>query len=553
MNKILALSLLLPIALLLCSCAKQGFPPGGPADRTPPEVVSTSPPCNSTGVSLDAQIEVGFSERMDRDSVKEAIYICPVLERPPELSWKGRRLFIKPLQRLSPDQTYVVTIGTGAQDQQGNPLARAYSFAFSTGSRMDLGRIGGSVISAAGPQPGAIVWAYRLERGQEPDPAKDAPRYVSAADREGNYLLSFLSLGTYRVFAFLDKDGDGRYTPEQEALAVPPGDVALTDSASFVQMADLFPVVRDTTRPQLLAVKASDQDHLELTFDEPVDISSAKIVIVGEDTLSTLAKYILPGEEAKVQLLTERQQPGEYNLVLDGISDLSGNPLAAAPSENFTFRGSPVADTIAPEVVAISPKNNARNVHLDQPIEITFSEAMGDSVSEEVLRLSGQSPAGKFLWRDPITLQFLPSEPWQSARRYCFGLFLPLLPDYAGNAPSDSLYSFCFNTVNKDTLGFVAGRLDTEVLGPEAEVYIRLKRTDWAVEYWFKASRDGRYLTGGVLPGAYFVWAFWDRNGNGKQDYGSPAPYQPAEPVTGSVGTVLVRSGWTTEKVDLKF
>jgi len=552
MNKILALSLSLPIVLLLCSCAKQGFPPGGPADRTPPEVVSTSPLCNSTGVSLDAQIEVGFSERMDRDSVQEAVYICPVLERPPELSWKGRRLFIKPLQRLSPDQTYVVTIGTGAQDQQGNPLARAYSFAFSTGSRMDLGRIGGRVSTAARPQPGAIVWAYRLEQGEEPDPAKDAPHYVTETDREGNYLLSFLSFGTYRIFAFLDKDRDGRYTPEQEALAVPPGDVALTDSASSVQMADLFPVVRDTTRPQLLAVKAPDQIHLELTFDKPVDISSAKIVIVGEDTLSTLAKYILPGEEYKVHLLTERQQSREYRVSLNRISDLSGNPLAAL-SENFTFRGSLVADTMAPELVAISPKNNARNVPLDQPIEITFSEAMGGSVSEGIWHFPDQSPAGKLLWRDPITLQFLPSEPWQSARRYCFSLFLPLLPDYAGNAPSDSLYSFCFTTVDKDTLGFVAGKLDTEVLGPEGEVYIRLKRTDGAVEYWFKTSREGRYLTGGVLPGAYFVWAFWDRNGNGKQDYGSPVPYQPAEPVTSSVGTVLVRSGWTTEKVDLKF
>ena len=370
MNKILVLSLLFSSPLLLCSCAKQGFPPGGPVDKTPPEVVSTSPVCNSTGVSPQTQIEVTFSERMDRESVEEAVYISPVLERPPELSWKGRTLFIKPLQRFSSDRTYVVTIGTGAQDQQGNSLTKPYSFAFSTGSRIDLGGISGKVTTPTGPQPRAFVWAYRLEPAKEPDPAKDAPHYVTETDTEGSYLLSFLSPGVYRVFAFLDKDGDRKYAPEQEPLAVPPTDVTLSDSADSVQMTDLF---------------------------------------------------------------------------------------------------------------------------------------------------------------------------------------LPLLRDYAGNVPSDSVYSFCFTTVNKDTLGFIAGEVDAEVLDSEAKVYLRFHKIDGAAEYRFKVPREGKYLTGGMLPGTYFVWAFWDRNGNGKQDYGRPWPYQPAEPATSFAGTVGVRSRWTTEKVDLKF
>ena len=552
MNKILAFSFLLSIPLLLCSCAKQGFPPGGPVDKTSPEVVSTSPACNSTGVSPQTPIEVTFSERMDRESVQEAIYIFPVLERPPELNWKSRTLFIKPLQRFFSDRTYVVTIGSGAQDQQGNPLAKPYSFAFSTGSRIDLGEISGKVTTPAGLQPRAFVWAYRLEPEKEPDPDKGDPDYITETDGEGNYFLRFLSPGVYRVFAFLDKDGDRKYAPEQEPLAVPPTDATLSDSADSVQMTDLFPMVRDATRPQLLRVEVPDRIHLELTFDEPVDISVAEIAIVGEDTLSTLAKYILPGEETKVHLLTEGQQSGEYKVFLDGISDLSGNPLAA-PSENLVFRGSPVADTTASKMVSISPEHNARNVPLEQPIEITFSEAMSESIPEESLYFPEQSPVGKLLWKNPVTLQFSPSEPWQGARKYCFGLSLPLLRDYAGNVPSDSVCSFCFTTVNKDTLGFIAGEIDTDVLDSEAKVYLRLHKTDGAEEYHFKAPREGKYLTGGVLPGTYFVWAFWDKNGNGKQDYGRSWPYQPAEPVVSFPGTVWVRSRWTTGKIDLKF
>jgi uncharacterized protein (DUF2141 family) len=320
---------------------------------------------------------------MDRESVQEAVYISPVLKRPPELSWKGRRLFIKPLQNLSPDQTYVVAVGTGTQDQQGNPLTKPYSFAFSTGSRIDLGKISGKVTTPAGPQPRAFVWAYRLKPEKEPDPAKGNPDYITETDGEGDYFLRSLSPGVYRVFAFLDKDGDRKYTPEQEPLAVPPTDATLSDSAGSVQMADLFTVVRDTTRPQLPAAEIPDQQ--------------------------------------------------------------------------------------------------------------------------------------------------------------------------AGNALTDSLYNSWLTTVNKDTLGFVAGEVDAGVLDPEAEVYLRLHKTDGAAEYRFKAPREAKYSTGGVLPGTYFVWAFWDRNGNGRQDYGKPWPYQPAEPATSFAGAVGVRSRWTTEKVDLKF
>jgi hypothetical protein len=204
-------------------------------------------------------------------------------------------------------------------------------------------------------------------------------------------------------------------------------------------------------------------------------------------------------------------------------------------------------------MVSVSPEHNARNVPVEQPIEIIFSEAMSEPVPEGSIYFPEQSPVGKLLWKNPVTLQFSPSEPWQGARKYCFGLSLSLLRDYAGNVPSDSVYSFCFTTVNKDTLGFVAGEVDAGVLDPEAEVYLGFHKIDGAAEYRFKAPREGKYLTGGVLPGTYFVWAFWDRNGNGKQDYGRPWPYQPAEPATSFPGTVGVRSRWTTGKVDLKF
>ena len=63
--------------ILTLSCAKQQFPPGGPADKTPPEILLTQPEHGSVGVGLNPTIKISFSERMDRKRIREAVFVSP--------------------------------------------------------------------------------------------------------------------------------------------------------------------------------------------------------------------------------------------------------------------------------------------------------------------------------------------------------------------------------------------------------------------------------------------------------------------------------------------
>jgi uncharacterized protein (DUF2141 family) len=56
-----------------------------------------------------------------------------------------------------------------------------------------------------------------------------------------------------------------------------------------------------------------------------------------------------------------------------------------------------------------------------------------------------------------------------------------------------------------------------------------------------------------IPPGTYRLTAFYDANGNGVYDYGTPFPFRPAERFTVFAGEVSIRPRWTIENVRIVF
>ena len=71
------------------SCAKQGFPPGGPRDETPPFLERTTPSALAINVSKTEPVVFEFSEPMDTKSVEDNLFIIPIPSTRPEFEWKS--------------------------------------------------------------------------------------------------------------------------------------------------------------------------------------------------------------------------------------------------------------------------------------------------------------------------------------------------------------------------------------------------------------------------------------------------------------------------------
>ncbi|MGH7602072.1 MAG: Ig-like domain-containing protein, partial [bacterium] len=151
--------------MILSACAREGFPPGGPEDRTPPQLVETAPAKNATRVPLSAHLEFTFSEKIDHASFEQALFISPAPAQDEDkklrFRWRGLRVEVIFPDSLRRERTHVVTLGTDVRDLRNNRLANAFSLAFSTGDSIDTGEINGKIFHEK--PAGVLILAYLLE------------------------------------------------------------------------------------------------------------------------------------------------------------------------------------------------------------------------------------------------------------------------------------------------------------------------------------------------------------------------------------------------------
>ncbi len=195
------------IALLVfmgLSCAKQGYPPGGSIDETPPFMVSSTPALMAINVPVKDPIVIEFSEPMNEKSVEDNLFIVPIPSSWPEFIWKskGKVLNLNLTEPFRDNTTYVISIGSKACDVRNNPLKDSIMLSFSTGNNIENGKIKGRVIpynffsQTVEKISGVDVVAYRMDGStQAPDPRNDVPDYLTQSGVNGIYEIIGLSRG----------------------------------------------------------------------------------------------------------------------------------------------------------------------------------------------------------------------------------------------------------------------------------------------------------------------------------------------------------------------
>lgn len=545
------------LCVLFAACARQAPPPGGPEDRTPPRVVSATPPANAVNVPVDSRIEVRFSERVDRRSVESSLFVTPYMGDL-EVKVRGSRVELKRSRPLREDATYVITIGSDVRDLRSNPMGQSFTWAFATGDSLNRGQISGRVYDDAKVQ-GILVWAYILG-DHDPDPATDPADYVTQTDTEGGYELTFLAPGRYRLFAVRDMDNTRTYQPETDALGVPARDVLLDSSRQQVGQINFRVTVRDTTPPVLDSAHAPDRHHVELRFSEPLHPDGLQepgnFVITAAGTLKVQLAYPDPQSTRQVVLVTEEQQPDvTYTITVRGVRDLWDWPIDSLGA-TLEFVGSATADTIRPRVRGVAPTDSAVAVPLDSVVEVTFSEAMDTLATAEAFAVTdaaGVRAAGRPEWASPQVLRYRPDSTWSEKTRYRVSLDLSRCVDLAGNSAADSTLTSVFTTLSRDTLSAISGR----VLDPAPEatgaIHLRIRQSATAVSYTTVLPDTGRYEFRDILPGVYVLDAFRDRDGNGRYSWGSAIPFEPAERFVVYPDSIAVRSRWPNEGNEITF
>ncbi|MEP4534687.1 MAG: Ig-like domain-containing protein [Cyclobacteriaceae bacterium] len=113
----------------------------GIKDVVAPTVTTTSPEDGESGVDLQSDIVITFSEAMNQESVQNNLSISPEATNI-TFAWdtEGQVLTVS-TDDFSEMTTYTLTIGTGAEDMNGNSLEAEYTNSFSTLSTLSRSNV----------------------------------------------------------------------------------------------------------------------------------------------------------------------------------------------------------------------------------------------------------------------------------------------------------------------------------------------------------------------------------------------------------------------------
>jgi len=544
-------------ALLLSNCATRGAPGGGPPDKTGPEIIRTYPSADSVLVdSLLEYVEIEFSEPVLEAAFKQSLFISPPLKI--EIDWQNAEI-VRLLLRdtLLSEQTYVVTVGAGATDEHNNKMKNSYSFAFSTGRKIDQGGISGNIYDLTDNQT-AAVFAYLLNDSIPIDPTRRKPLYVSQSGINGSFSLNYLKEGCYRVFAVEDMNNNLLYDMKYERIGIPYRDACTDSLHPRVSSMDFHLNKRDTIPPDLVGARAINNHTIRLRLSEPVQLPDSAFVVLTDSIKGTplpvLSWYADEEEKNNVNVYTQTMDTGAfYRIKPYRLTDLNGN-TNTVPVEKI-IPASVRQDTSRFRLMEFIPADSAKNVHPEEVIVLKFSRPTNwESVAESFLLITsgGDTITGDWRANTALKADFVPQYSLQSDSSYTAILRTGTICDLWGEAAKDSTIRHVFTVISNRELGEIAGEVIWSS-GREAPVFLYIRKIGQkeGEAQALYLEKPGPFYKKALLPGMYLLDAFVDVNLNGSYDYGSYKPFEYAEPFHFSNDTLRVRKRWETSGVRL--
>lgn len=533
------------LALGLAACAVPVPPSGGPADTTPPALVSSTPASGSVRFSGD-RIRIEFDEYVDERSTSSSIQVTPTPIRPPEIRYGGKSVEVRFREPLRDSTTYIITLDSGFRDAHGAALKAPIQIAFSTGDVIDSGRLSGRVLDADSGRPSASVdvFAYSLEPGVPLDSLPAEPSYRTQADAEGRFRLEHLASRPFLVVAVRDMNRNRKLDPN-EAFAVPPVERLIADSSGREPDRRWLLARRDVTPPELRRTAARSSSRIEMLFSEGVLLADPGRLSVedssGSRSMAVRLVASRPGDPRTLVLRTDPLSSGWWAIRGDSaIADSAGNVLKSFRGD---FAASATADTARARIRGFEGDTlgtatiNVRELAPWSAATIGLTDLLDPDSLRHAMAVTDTS--GNSLEFELVSIG-----------RGAFRVIPATSPfDVVVRPPvSDTVLTVRYAFAPPGRLGELSG---VAVGGSPIVVELHPAAPRSEPVRRAVAGGDGRFVFD-RLPGGrrYRIRAFVDEDGNGEWTPGNPAPWANPEPVTWLGTLPAVRARWETALPD---
>ena len=540
--------------LLACigilACATQVAPSGGPEDKLPPRVAAVYPAPKTTNHPEELYVKLEFDEWINGSVPRGAVSISPPIDGKMKFKVSGHTLEMYSKALLDTGTTYTVTFAGGIKDLHGNALAKPFHVVFSTGDHIDSLTVTGRVLvndSMARKKTFPSIGLFLMGPDREgrrylekyrdsvtkqldslPMLTKEPPLFVTRADSAGNFTLTGLKPGRYRVVAFTDESADTLWVP----------------------LAD-----HDTSALELESVTQPYARVLEANFSRPVFFDSAfadtaNCTLTYPDGSVVHPHYVYMGATSKKPQFYFDSIPKPeltYKFACGTAKDSLFRALDPKHAEvEWSWVEKP-SDTLPPAISSTQLRSMAKSVFPGDTLVVSFNKPVDSLEGSFHIVLNKDTTAIEMKRIDPIRFMAVPASPWptDAAIEFLQGYKDTTLAKADSNGVRDTVVELKykrllrFETVPKIKLASLKGTLKRANPG----VTVRLVSLDTKRPYFTQCDVNGAFAFDNLMEGKYFIDYYYAESGRNTPDGGSLSPFRFGKPWRAPNDTVRVSNG----------
>ncbi len=548
---------LIAVALLSLNCAKIAAPPGGPEDKSGPQILSSLPATNSTKILKDNKLIVEFSESVNKESVENSVFVSPRMEGELDFKWNKNILTIIFPDSFYNDITYVVNLGSNISDLHRNKMDSTNSIAFTTGEKLNRGRLQGKIIKSGKAASGITAALYEYFLPDSLDKIDSLlPSYLIQSGKDGKYDFNYLPVGEYFLLAFEDKNKNGLPNIYKESHGVSDRIAVVSEDEFDINQHILFMTELDSSSLAIISTVYDNNGLIKVRFNRTINMAP---VVAGLDKI-----YLLDSTGNKLRTISLKEDDtvstnnvylyfgelsiGKYQLTVDtGLLATEGQRAELKSPE---FKIEKLTDNSAPTINYISHEKNRRIYPDDNVIKLVFSEPVEFSLEPtpfELIRSDSDTYQFSINRPDPFRAN-LEIENLLWNEQLTLSINQQLITDNSGNILGDSTVQYKFRTFNEDSLGSVTGNISIDTASGTIP-YLEFRNSKGKVIV--SERMENTEFEFSVPPDKYLLGGFLDRNNNGRFDAGSLVPFIYSEKRFSYPDTVRVRARFESAGVNL--
>ena len=350
-------------------CANIIPPEGGPRDTIPPVLLKVAPADRSTQVNTN-RVVFTFDEFIELQNAQQAVIISPLPATPPTIEGKLREVSVRLRDTLQPNTTYTIDFGTAIKDYNEGNVLKNLRYSFSTGDRLDSGRIKGKLVMAENGKLDSTLIVILHRSGADSAIVNDRPAYITRLNGRGEFEFGQLPDRSFYLYAIKDDGGMRRVMGDDQRVAFADSAIRASNNPTnqFLFAFDLKPKTSGVigTAPIVTpGVKGKSggtnndrrlrytnnlsegkQDLLrpfELTFEQPLTrFDSAGIRLYTDSSFQPVSPYTvsLDSTRRKISLTAPWNENTFYRVVIDkdALKDTLDKQLLRGDTISFNSR-----------------------------------------------------------------------------------------------------------------------------------------------------------------------------------------------------------------------